>query len=71
MHDLEVLLDQCLTLTPDPDALRADAQKLNVFAVEVRYPGFEAKREDAAEALQSMEKLVGAIKKYFESLTHY
>lgn len=37
VHDLEVLLSQCLTLIPDLEALRTDAQKLNVFAVEVRY----------------------------------
>lgn len=65
VHDLEVLLDQCLIFIPDLEKLREDAQKLSVFAVEVRYPGFEAQRKDAEEALLSMEKIVEALKEYF------
>lgn len=66
VHDLEVLLDQCLSFIPELDKLRENAQKLNVFAVEVRYPGFEAQHKDAKEALLSMERAVKVLKGYFK-----
>lgn len=66
IHDLEVLLDQCLSFIPELEKLREDAQKLNVFAVEVRYPGFDAQRKDAREALLSMERAVKVLKRYFK-----
>lgn len=68
VHDLAILLDQCRSFVPELEGLREDLQKLNVFAVEVRYPGFEAQRRDAEEALSAMEKASMAIRPYFEKL---
>ena len=65
IHDLEVLLDQCLEFVPKLEKLREDAQTLNVFAVEVRYPGFEAQQKDAKQALSSMKTMVEVVKGYF------
>lgn len=65
VHDLEVLVDQVNEFISNLNALKDDARRLNVFAVEVRYPGFEAEDEDARSALESLERLVKAIRDYF------
>ena len=60
VHDLEALLDLVLPLEPSWSNLREDLQHLTDMAVEVRYPGVTADSEDAAEAVETAEKVRGA-----------
>ena len=46
-HDLEALMRLCLPAMPQLEAHREPLQWLTSFAVEVRYPGAAAGREDA------------------------
>ena len=52
-HDLEVLLDLARAVEPAWERLRADLRALTSMGVEVRYPGFTADAEDAAESLRA------------------
>lgn len=56
IHDLEVLLEKCSSFIPELRKLQDDLRSLTVYAVEVRYPGFEALSEDAEKALLAMER---------------
>ena len=56
IHDLEVLLDACLTLYPLWESMRADAQLLTQYAVQFRYPGESAGKEEAKEAIAAMKR---------------
>jgi HEPN domain-containing protein len=49
-HDLETLLDLLLQAEPLWAALRPALQNLTVFAVDFRYPGNEANKQDAKAA---------------------
>ena len=49
-HNLPVLLDLALPVHPMWDTWRADLNLLTEFAVEYRYPGESAKKEDAKNA---------------------
>lgn len=50
-----MLLNLVLPVEPVWDAMRPDLKLLNRFAVEYRYPGLLALRQDAEEALQECE----------------
>ncbi|HEO71202.1 MAG TPA: HEPN domain-containing protein [Candidatus Hydrogenedentes bacterium] len=52
IHDLEALLSLLLPTFPGLDSLRGKLMSLSDMAVEVRYPGFSADKEDAEEALE-------------------
>lgn len=56
IHDLEVLLDACLELYPLWESLRADTQLLTQYAVQFRYPGESADKEEAKEAISAMKR---------------
>ncbi|NOZ21960.1 MAG: HEPN domain-containing protein [Planctomycetes bacterium] len=56
-HDLSALLDLVLPFEPSWVTLREDLDRLTDLAVEVRYPGLTADRDDAAKALHMAEKL--------------
>lgn len=56
IHDIEVLLDSCLELYPLWESMRADAQLLTQYAVQFRYPGESADKEEAREAIQAMKR---------------
>ena len=49
-HDLARLLDLILPLEPLWEAWRADLNLLSSFAVEFRYPGESATKDDARHA---------------------
>lgn len=51
-HDLGILLDMLVRLEPSWEELREDMDSLAGLAVEVRYPGYCAETEDAAEAVE-------------------
>lgn len=48
-HDLRLLLNLLLPLQPDWERWREGLSSLTTAAIEVRYPGFSANREIAAE----------------------
>jgi HEPN domain-containing protein len=52
IHDLEALLDLAIAVESAWERLRVDLRALTSMGVEVRYPGFVADAEDAAEALR-------------------
>lgn len=56
IHDVEVLLDACLERYPLWESMRADAQLLTQYAVQFRYPGESADKEEAREAIQAMKR---------------
>jgi HEPN domain-containing protein len=49
-HDLSKILDLAVSLEPIWETWRADLNLLTSFAVEYRYPGESATREDAKRA---------------------
>ncbi len=61
-HDLIILLEQLLPVFPDLENLYDDLEWLTVFAVEVRYPGETATKEDAQIALSKMERVISLLK---------
>jgi HEPN domain-containing protein len=54
VHDLEVLLDRCLGVHPLWEPMRDDLQLLTQYAVQFRYPGENADKEEARKAVQAM-----------------
>jgi len=54
IHDLEVLLGAIVPISPDFEAIRDALLLLNDYAVDVRYPGAEATRDEARAAAQAM-----------------
>jgi HEPN domain-containing protein len=55
-HALPVLLDQCAKFYPLLVPLRPDMVRLSVYAVEFRYPGESATRDDARESVAIMKR---------------
>ena len=51
-HDLVVILDSLLGIEPSWESLRQYAEPLTDLAVEVRYPGTCAEKDDALEAVE-------------------
>lgn len=52
IHDLEKLLNDLLPIEPSWISLRNEAIVLSSFAVEFRYPGMNAIKSDAKEAIK-------------------
>jgi HEPN domain-containing protein len=53
IHDLEMLVNEVMNVSPGIDTVLKSARMLSAMAVEVRYPGMSADEEDAGEALRS------------------
>jgi HEPN domain-containing protein len=51
-HNLVALLDLLLSTDPDWDRLRPHLTALTQYAVDIRYPGANADRDDVREALR-------------------
>ncbi|MFC1461220.1 HEPN domain-containing protein [Verrucomicrobiota bacterium] len=62
-HDLVVLLKACLSHYPLWTAWIDDLKMVSRFAVQFRYPGESAIRDDAAQAIRAMKKCRGKIRK--------
>lgn len=62
IHDLEVLLDSCLTIDPILDTIRSETQLLTQYAVSFRYPGESADKAEAAQAVSGMENCRSALR---------
>ena len=56
-HDLIALLELCLPIEPLWEGFRTDFKILNRYAVDFRYPGESATREEAAKAVSIMRDL--------------
>jgi HEPN domain-containing protein len=54
IHDLEVLLGSILRISPDFEFIRDLLLLLNDYAVDVRYPGESATKEEASAAVKAM-----------------
>ena len=50
-HNLVALLDQALEAFSSLELLRPDLQRLNIYAVQFRYPGESADKDTAREAV--------------------
>ncbi len=55
IHDLEVLLGLVIPVCPDLEAIRDRFLILNDYAVEFRYPGESATKEEARVAVKAMQ----------------
>ena len=66
IHDLEVLLEKCLPLHPLWESMRNDAQLLTQYAVQFRYPGENAEKEDARDAIAAMKRCKKDIELYLK-----
>jgi HEPN domain-containing protein len=55
-HDLDVLLAECLSEYPLWIAMQADLKRLSRYAVQFRYPGESADREEALLAVKIMKR---------------
>ncbi len=62
VHDLEVLLDLCLAAYPLWEPMRDDMQLLTQYAVQFRYPGESADKEEALQAVEAMKLLLADIR---------
>lgn len=62
-HDLNVLLDLIIPFKPLWEVYRNDLKLLSGYAVEVRYPGEAALKEDAKECIRIMKYLHSEFKK--------
>jgi HEPN domain-containing protein len=61
-HDLSVLLSLILPVFHDLNDLSDNLEWLSAFAVEFRYPGEEAVKEDAEFALTIMDKALALLR---------
>jgi HEPN domain-containing protein len=57
IHDLEVLLNLLLPMYPDFEFVRDLALLLNDYAVDFRYPGAKATKDDAKQAVHAMQTI--------------
>ncbi|MEK7850923.1 MAG: HEPN domain-containing protein [Deltaproteobacteria bacterium] len=63
-HDLIPLLELCIPIEPLWEAFRTSLIILNRYAVDFRYPGESATREEAKEAVSLMQLLRDAMLKH-------
>lgn len=66
IHDLDVLLQQCINFIPELENYRDDLIKLSIYAVDVRYPGYETSKEEAEKCVEIMKNLREVIRNYFK-----
>ena len=65
IHDLNVLLGQCVNFLPKLESFRGELVRLSTYAVDVRYPGFDVTEEEARECSEIMERTRKVIRDYF------
>ena len=65
-HDLDYLLEKSKPFLPALSSIKSDIVELSTFAVEVRYPGADATREEAEKALAVTSKCRKMIRAYFK-----
>jgi HEPN domain-containing protein len=57
IHDLEVLLGSAVPISPDFEALRDLLLLLNDYAVDIRYPGETATKDEARATVKAMRTI--------------
>lgn len=60
-HDLVFLLEQILPQRPLWSVYRSGLERLTIYAVETRYPGMEATKEEASGSLSFAEEIKKAV----------
>jgi len=66
MHDLDILIDLSKGIFPGLEKFREDLIRLNAYAVEVRYPGFNPLEKDAIEAVSIMRQVRNLMRRFLE-----
>lgn len=66
IHDLDILVELLKSTLPEIEKFREDLVKLNVYAVEIRYPGFSPLEKDAIEAVSIMKQVRNLIRRFFQ-----
>jgi len=67
IHDLEVLLEAIRPVGPDFELIRDLLLLLNDYAVDIRYPGDEATRDEARAAVRAMRTVRAFVRQRLES----
>ncbi len=68
IHDLEILMEKCKEFIPELENLRKELIELSSFAVEIRYPGVRAQKEEAINSFFTMQKVRRIIKRYLRNI---
>jgi len=63
IHDLSILLKACIAKYPLWEIWEDDLKTLSIFAVQFRYPGESANKEDARQTVQVMKKYRAEIRR--------
>ena len=66
VHDLNVLLQSCISFIPELENQRKELAILSAYAVDIRYPGISASEEEARECINIMETVRSIMRKYFK-----
>ncbi len=64
-HDLGIILNLLVRVVPSWESLREDMDALSGLAVEVRYPGYCAEADDAAEAMEIARRVRHVVRQEF------
>ena len=64
VHDLDILLEKCKGFIPSLAKDKKKLIELSSFAVEIRYPGIRATKEEAVNCISIMRKIRKAIKEH-------
>lgn len=56
IHDLDILLQSCLTSFPLWLSMRGDMELLTQYALHFRYPGESADETEAKQAIDAMQR---------------
>jgi len=62
IHDLEVLLDLSIVVSPDLEIIRNPLLLLNDYAVDIRYPGESATADEAQAAVKAMRMVCSLVR---------
>ncbi|MBI2969006.1 MAG: HEPN domain-containing protein [Bacteroidetes bacterium] len=65
-HDLDILAEKCEPFCSALINHREDLLQLSVYAVDVRYPGFDLEDSEVVECIRIMEVIIPFIKNYFQ-----
>lgn len=66
IHDLLALAEICIPFFPDLELYKKSLAYLNQFAVEFRYPGESANRDQAKQAVAEMKKVRVVLRNRFD-----
>jgi len=67
-HDLEKIVDLCKEWLPHLEDFVKDMIWLTSFAVEIRYPGIEAQKEEAFKAFEIAKQVEKVVKEFFKNV---